>query len=212
MRKRAAFITIGQAPRPDIMDEMRPAWDDQLDIEEHGALDGLTPAEVEELSPAREETPLVSRLANGSEVILRDEAIHARIEALVARLDDVDLDFLVLLCTGRFDRLRSRHLVVKAQTVVDNGVDALRASTSRVGVLVPDEAQRDQHGGLSSHASPYSADRFDEAARELAGADLIVLHCMGYTGEHKRRVAASSGKPVLLAREMVATTVSWLAA
>jgi protein AroM len=65
---------------------------------------------------------------------------------------------------------------------------------------------------VMAHASPYSDGRFEDAARELGKTDLIVMHCMGYSEAMRRRVAAVSGKPVLLARRLVATTVAELTA
>jgi len=64
-----------------------------------------------------------------------------------------------------------------------------------------------------AHASPYSPsaeDRLDDAARELAATDFIVMHCMGYTDAMRRRVARVSGRPVLLARRLVAGAVTQL--
>ena len=61
---------------------------------------------------------------------------------------------------------------------------------------------------LFSHASPYEGDRFTQGARELAGADLVVMHCMGYTETQREVVARISGRPVLLARRLVATALA----
>jgi len=222
MRKRAAFLTIGQSPRPDILEEMAPAWGEELDIVQHGVLDGLSESEIQALAPVNDEPRLVSRLRDGTETVVRAASVHERMQELVRRLDDdrdengEEVDLLVLLCTGHFDDLVSRHLLVKAQPVVDHGVAALSTSCSRVGVLVPVAEQAMRLDGLASYASPYSPhsphseDRFERAAEELGEADLIALHCMGYTMAHKRRMAELTGKPVLLAREMVATAVSWL--
>lgn len=208
MRKRAAFLTIGQSPRPDILDEMRPWWKADLDVDEKGALDGLTREAIDALAPSNGEPRLVSRLLDGTEVVLSADQVHRRIENVAAACDEGGYDFLVLLCTGKFDSLQTRTLLLKAQPIVDHGVAAF--ASSNVGVLVPHAQQQEGIQELTTYASPYDDDRFEEAARELADADLIVMHCMGYTVEQKRRVAEVSGKPVLLAREMVATGVAWL--
>ncbi len=60
---------------------------------------------------------------------------------------------------------------------------------------------------LASHASPYTPGRLSLAAGELADADLIVMHCMGYDEAMRATVAEISGRPVLLARRMVAAAV-----
>jgi protein AroM len=62
----------------------------------------------------------------------------------------------------------------------------------------------------TSHASPYSGDRFAEAARELSGSGLIVMHCMGYSEAMRARVAKHNRAPVLLSRRMVAGAIRQL--
>jgi len=210
MGKRAAFITIGQAPRPDIVDEMRAWWPAKLLVEEFGALDGLSPDAINGLVPTADEARLVSRLTDGSEVTLRAEAVHERVHAIVEQCDHSDYDFLVLLCTGKFDALRSRHLLLKAQPIVDHGVAAFAAASSKLGVLVPLAQQMALVDAIMSHASPYDGNRLQQAAGELADADLVVMHCMGYSEAMRQKMAELTGKPVLLARRMVATAVAQL--
>jgi protein AroM len=102
-RKRAAFLNIGESPRPDILDEMRPWWDgSSLDIEEHGALDGLSREEIARVAPRESDERLVSRLHDGTEVLLEAEWVHQRVEQMVRELDGGGIDVFVLLCTGRF--------------------------------------------------------------------------------------------------------------
>ena len=210
MGKRAAFITIDQAPRPDIVDEMRPWWPGKLHVEEFGALDGLSLDAINGLAPMADDARLVSRLRDGSEVTLRAEAVHENVRAIVERCDRSSYDFLVLLCTGKFDTLRSKHLLLKAQPIVDHGVAAFRAAASKLGVLVPLAEQMASVEAITSHASPYDGDRFVEAAQELVEADLIVMHCMGYSDAMRAKMAELTGKPVLLARRMVAAAVAQL--
>ena len=64
--ERVAFITIGQSPRNDILDEMRPWWRKEIAIEQYGALDGLPPSAIRSLEPRAGEARLVSRLRDGS--------------------------------------------------------------------------------------------------------------------------------------------------
>ncbi len=126
------------------------------------------------------------------------------------RCDRSDYDFLVLLCTGKFDALCSKHLLLKAQPIVDHGVAAFTAASSKLGVLVPLAEQMASVDALTSYASPYGGDRFQQAAGELAQANLIVMHCMGYSDAMREKMAELTGKPVLLARRMVVTAVAQL--
>jgi len=215
--ERVAFITIGQSPRNDILDEMRPWWRKEIAIEQYGALDGLPPSTILSLAPRAGEARLVSRLRDGSEVVLRESWVHERVKALVEEVEE-NHDLIVLLCTGRFPNLRSKCLLLAAQSVVDHGVASFCEGASTVGVLLPHQQQmeafhyRPPEGRnlLMSYASPYVGNRLSEAARELSSADFIVMHSMGYSEAMRQKVMDASGKPVLLARRMVASVLAQL--
>jgi protein AroM len=214
-----AFVTIGQAPRDDLLPEMRPFMG-PLAATEFGVLDSLTRDEIARLAPSVGDHALVSRLGDGSEVTIGKAWTRDRLAALMDRLDAEAFDLIVLLCTGHFEGVRSRTLMVEAQRVVDAAVDAVAGDGRTVGVMVPLARQMEEfhdaraaaYPMVMAHASPYSDRRIDDAARDLAKADLIVMHCMGYTEAMRRRVAEIAGKPVLLARRLVAATVAQLVA
>jgi protein AroM len=63
---------------------------------------------------------------------------------------------------------------------------------------------------MATHASPYISGRLEKAAKELRGTDIIVMHCMGYSEAMRETVAKVSGRPVLLARRLVAAAVAQL--
>jgi len=213
-----AFVTIGQSPRDDIVPEMLGWIGSGVAVLQVGALDGLDRGAIAALAPRRGEHHLICRLHDGTEVVLGLAGIARRVQGLLDDLDARGIFLVVLLCTGHFDGVRSKTLMVEAQRVVDHAVAALSEDGRSVGILVPlleqmteFPVQSDgQRTVLYSHASPYSGDRLAEAARELAGADLVVMHCMGYTEAMRRRVAAITGKPVLLARRVVADAVAQL--
>jgi protein AroM len=59
-------------------------------------------------------------------------------------------------------------------------------------------------------ASPYAKkDQISIAAKAFrkANPQIIVMHCMGYTRAMKNRVREITGKPVILARSLVALTM-----
>jgi protein AroM len=215
-RKRVAFVTIGQSPRDDMLPEMLERIGPGVEPLEVGALDDLAPDAIAALAPRPGDHTLVSRLRDGREVTLGKAWVRQRLVELMHELDRRDLDLIVLLCTGHFEGVHARTLMVEAQRIVDHAVDAVGDDRRTVGVMVPLATQMDEFHGhgrgtlVMAHASPYSDGRFEDAARELDKADLIVMHCMGYTEAMRRRVAAVSGKPVLLARRLVASTVAEL--
>ncbi len=217
-KPRIAFVTIGQSPRDDIMDEMLPVIGAGIDVHEVGALDGLNAGEIAAMAPQGGEAQLATRLRDGSEAITSKAQTATRVQAIMDRLDEEDFHLVVMLCTGYFEGLHTRTLMVEAQRVVDRMVDALSHGDHSLGIMVPLAGQEKQvretrnirDSDRITHASPYSEGRLEAAADELSGTDLIVMHCMGYTEPMREVVAGVTGKPVLLARRVVANAVAQL--
>ena len=161
----------------------------------------------------------MTRLRDGREVALAKAKIEALMEALLLRLDAQGLDAIVLLCTGQFKGLNLRTLLVESQVVVDETLATLVGSVHCLGILVPHREQIAEFHKIAaadhrlrfSHASPYGDQRFAEAGRELSQSGIIVMHCMGYSEDMRQQVAKASGRPVLLARQIVGTALRDLA-
>lgn len=218
MHTRFTFVTIGQTPRTDLVPEILSRLSAEVSCREVGALDGMDDSAIQALAPAPGEPRLVSRLRNGGQVIMRKSWVDERLRALMSELDARSGEAVVLLCTGEFPGLRGPGVFLDAQHLVDHGVAALCAGAHRIGLLLPLAEQADDFHFrpgpaqvlVTSHASPYEGGRFAAAGAELADCDLLVMHCMGYTEEQRRRVAAASGRPVLLARRLVAAALAQL--
>lgn len=212
---RIAFVTIGQSPRIDLTPEILARIGSKIDAVEFGALDDLTAAEVASMAPRVDETSLCTRMRDGSEVVIGKNQTRDRLQALLNRLDGEDFDAITLLCTGHFDHLSSKTLLIESQRVVDATVDAFSLGCQNLGIILPLERQVQEFHVQSdagrkvkaTHYSPYSGDRLQTAAREVANCDLIVMHCMGYSEEMRAKTAAVTNKPVLLARRIVAGAV-----
>lgn len=212
---RIAFVTIGQSPRVDLTPEILERLGDQIEAVEFGALDDLSAAEVAAMAPKAGEDSLCTRMRDGSEVVIGKMQTRDRLQKLFDRLDTEGFDAITLLCTGYFDHLSSKTLLIEAQRVVDATVDAFSLGCQNLGVILPLERQiaefhvhsDDDRKIKATHYSPYGADRLDAAAKDVADCDLVVLHCMGYSEAMRARTAALTNKPVLLARRIVAGAV-----
>ena len=217
-KRRAALVTIGQTPRPDLVPEMRRWIGESLELEEFGALDGLTREDIAAMAPRERDHRLVTRLADGAEVIVRKDVIHERLQAMFDDLAGRDLFCTVLLCTGHFPPFRVAGLFLDSQTIVDQSVAAIARHARTIGLMIPlreqiaefhfrpgpDQVMR------AANASPYTPGRLEQASRELADSDVIVMHCMGYTDAMRHVVAEVSNRPVLLARKLVASAIAQL--
>ncbi len=209
-------LTIGQSPRDDVVAEMQDLLGGTRLIQ-CGALDGMTPSDVQALAPTRGDSVLVSRMRDGTEVRLAERHVMPRLQQCVRSLEP-QVDLFLLLCTGDLPGLSSPRPVLMPGKVLRAMAAAL--GPSRLGVLTPaveqTEAQRTRWRDVAPQVavepvSPYSQRReIGEAARRLAGAgvDVVVMDCIGYTRDMKAVVRAAVRCPVLLA----ATTLARIAA
>lgn len=212
------FVTIGQTPRTDMVPDLVARLPEGTVVREAGALDGLDRAAVAALAPGPGEQRLVTRMAAGTQVIVGKAKIQARLQKIFDGFGRDPSVVTVLVCTGEFPELRGPGVFLDAQHLVDHGVAAICAGMGKIGLMLPAAEQADEfHFKPAPHqelritwASPYVGDRFAEAGRELSGCDAVVMHCMGFTEEQRRRVATASGRPVLLARRFVAAAVAQL--
>ena len=221
------FLTIGQAPRPDLSEAVEAHLPAAARVRHAGVLDGLTRPEVEARFGAVEgRATLLSRLADGGAVTLDAEAVGAGLQARVDQVEDEGADVVVLLCTGEFPGLRTRRARLVEPDVLVTGYVATALRGSRVGVVVPlpeqvPEAREKWRAVVPAPAfttaSPYDADdvALCAAARTHleAGATALMLDCMGYGSRHRRALrAAGVTVPVLTPGAVVGATLGPLLA
>jgi protein AroM len=213
------MITIGQSPRTDVVPEMKEILGPDVAVMEAGALDGLSLEEVKRFYPKKGDYILCTRMADGTEVVVAKRHVLPRIQQCIHLLTDKGAEVLLFLCTGKFPEFSSGRLFIEPQKIVDHLVSSLLRENEKLGLLIPLHDQVEQAGRSYARlkgevivraASPYAKkDEISRAAKELKKADpaVIVMHCMGYTQEMKRRVREITGKPVILARSFVARTL-----
>ncbi|HVX29238.1 MAG TPA: AroM family protein [Nitrolancea sp.] len=218
--QRVGLITIGQSPREDIVASM---FDQSAALRfiEHGALDELSPAQIEQLVPDAQELPLVSRLRNGTEVVLAKERLIPHLQRAVDQVAHDGAALAVILCTGEFAKIAPPIPAIYPDRVLAHTIEAI-LPVGTVGVMLPHEGQMRmmEHKWATATrrfigvaVSPYSGQaELGEQARSLreAGADMIVLDCMGFDGAMKQLVAAETGLPTILANRLVGRVVEEL--
>ncbi|MFF3171921.1 AroM family protein [Streptomyces sp. NPDC057900] len=206
------FLTIGQAPRPDLSEAIEAHLPAATRVRHAGVLDGLTRQEAElRLGAARGRATLLSRLADGGAVTLDAEAVEAGLRSRIEQVEEEGADVVVLLCTGAFPGLRTRRARLVEPDALVTGYVGMVLRGSRVGIVVPLPAQiaeaRKKWRAFTpapdfTTASPYAEDdrALCAAARAHvdAGANALVLDCMGYGSRHRQALrAAGVTVPVL---------------
>ena len=210
MPRTLGIITIGQAPRDDIASLFATHTPIGTKVILRGALDGLSEAEVNALTPENGDDTLYTRLRGGRDVKISKKAVIAHSPAAFAKLRDDGCDVLVYACTGDFPPLAGDEGVVFPSRVL-NGLATRLLPRGRLGILIP---LAEQAGKLSAKwarpgldvvaealAPSAGASEAGEAARRLAAQkpDLVAMDCMSYTPATKDWVKGPLGVPALLA-------------
>lgn len=214
------LVTIGQSPREDILAAMFGP-EPPARLVEAGALDGLGDTAIQSLAPCEGELPLVSRLRDGREVLLAEARLIPALQRAVERVVADGAGLVVVLCTGEFPTLTAPVPIINPDRLLIGTVAAVLPA-GRLGVLLPTTGQLDWMRGRWATArrafhgaavSPYTGrEALAGAARSLAaaGADLVVLDCMGFDRRMKQVVAEASGRPVIQASRLIGRIVAEL--
>jgi len=217
--RKIGFVTIGQSPRTDILEDLKPFLG-SLEILERGALDGFPPNELEAIASLPDETPYVSRLRDGNQVLLSPGKIPPLLEKALDSVVGSGAEMVVVLCTGRFPTLQCPVPLLFPGRLLRGFVKGVLPPEGTLGVVVPLSEQaataRESWNPITpdiytASLSPY----LDFAAgveecHTLEGSDLIVMDCLGYTIRHKEMLKRLLNIPVVLARAMVARAVQEL--
>lgn len=214
-----AMLTIGQTPRQDITDDLRKLLPESVALREYGALDGLSRTEAEALCGYDGIGELlVTRMAGDREMIcLSADKVFARLQDCIIRAEAEGAQVHLMACTGNFpDYIHQKPILYpgvcqrKAALVLSNSV----------GVLIPNEAQREQIAGWWAECGAPAvrfavADPFgplcsvEQAAKALEeqGARVLCLDCFGFTVEQKLAAELAAGIPAVLPREVLCQMV-----
>ena len=220
---RVGLITVGQAPRNDVVPDMAAILGADIDIVEGGALDGLTREQIARLAPEGDDEIIVTRMADGSSVFVGKSHMIPLVEARIAALEGRGVALNVLLCTGEFPKLAAKRPLLEPQPLL---LGLLRAMTfpGRLGVLTPSErhvpqtTERWRRSGFEAVVAPLSPYEEDDAAAvtrasntlRAGGAGLVVMDCIGFRRKTRDEVAHLVGAPALVANLLVARVAAEL--
>lgn len=216
-------LTIGQAPRPEIVpiiDRHVPAKIRRI---HRGVLDGLSRAEIARRYEAeRGEAALVTRLHDGAVVELSRQRMRDGVQTALGALENDGCDVIILLCTGTFSGLECRKAWLVEPDHIIPGIVTGLVERRQLGVIVPitgqivSEAEKWRalaRAPLFAVASPYHGDdgAVLAAGRDLQakGAEALLLDCIGFIERH-RAALAPLGLPAILSNAVVAKAVGEL--
>jgi protein AroM len=220
MRQRVlGTLTIGQAPRPDVV----PIIDRHVSADirriHRGVLDGLGHGEIAaRYRPEPGEAVLVTRLQDGTEIELSRHRMRGGVQAALAALEAEGCDAILLLCTGTFEDLACHKAWLVEPDHIIPGMVAGLIERRQLGVIVPIASQIGSESGKwralpCAAVSPYgdTPDAVLDAGKQLKaqGAAAILLDCIGFTERH-REALLPLDLPVILSNAVAAKAVGEL--
>ena len=224
MRQRVlGTLTIGQAPRPDVVPIIDRHVSADIGRIHRGVLDGLSHAEIAaRYRPEPGEPVLVTRLHDGTEIELSRERMRDGVQGALAALEAEGCDAILLLCTGTFEGLAcDKAWLIEPDHIIPGMVAGL-VERRQLGVIVPIASQIGSESGkwqtlpcppVFAAVSPYgdTPDAVLDAGKELQarGAEAILLDCIGFTERH-RQALLPLDLPVILSNAVAAKAVGEL--
>lgn len=217
MNPNLVTLTIGQSPRTDILPMLLKHLPEEQ-IAHAGLLDGLSHQQIEQEFGAQDgDKILVSRLNDGSQVLLASDKVERGLQKRILQLEDRGFATILLLCTGEFGHLyANRAMLLEPDRIVPPLIAAI-VGDRLVGVMVPVAGQTVEQASkwkdmsrppCYAVASPYLASdgALLDAALSLQdqGADVVVLDCIGYHQRHRDLLQKILGIPILLPNVIVA--------
>lgn len=220
-----ATLTIGQAPRSDIMPLLTAHLPDEP-VTHFGLLDGLSREQIEQRYAPREgDAVLVAVLLDGSQILLSAANAERGLQEKIDQLEAQGCTTILLLCGGEFGQLHaSSALLIEPERMIPPLIGAM-VGTHRAGIVVPVESQigwqankwrKLEKPPCFAVASPYLTDdqALTEAAKRFAeqGAEVVVLDCIGYNHHHVKVLEQHLDVPVLLANVLMVQLAAELVA
>src|SRR5699024_994896 len=220
MNKQIGVITIGQSPRTDIMSEMTTHFAEDVTFIEKGVLDHKSSSEIARLAPGTNDTLLVYRLTDGTEVHMGKEKIIPIIQQLIDALNEEAVDLIIIACTGSFPTFKSDKQIIYPDYLLNHLVKGIFIDGT-LGVIVPNDNQqemiaqkwgKEDYTTITHTVSPYtySETALIESVKHLNDTDVkaIVLDCFGYNQSMKHVAQTYTKKPIILSRQLIYQTIA----
>lgn len=133
MTRLVGAVTIGQTPRPDLLEPLLVQLPADVEVIEVGALDPLGPGDLPKGGVGA--YPLTTRLRNGRPVTLDEAFLAALVQGAVDEAERRGATTTLLLCAGGFPDVRVRGVLVRPFHAATAELRALAAV--RIVVAVP---------------------------------------------------------------------------
>ncbi|MFT2092198.1 AroM family protein [Paraglaciecola sp. 2405UD69-4] len=211
------ILTLGQAPREDIVPTFQAILGGNTNYVQAGALDGLSLTQIAELKTNNAREGIETRLLGGDSVLVQKQQLIDKLKLKATQLA-TRCDISFLLCSGRFPELKQSHPFLLQP------IDYLKpivksAATGRCLCIIGPESDMEMAPSqwrecagevVTAAASPY--DHFELLAgaakrAKAIGADIIFMDDMGFTETQRQLVRTVSGVSTINATSLFARII-----
>lgn len=217
---RIGLLTIGQSPRDDLVPEIKPLFLPHIEVVEYGLLDELSSEEIKFLEPDAGEMPLATRLKDGSQAQLGEKkAIGLLHKAIDLMTKNMKVNAIGMLCTHEFSITKPLCPIVSPFHYLKFLIDEI-LEVRTLGVLVPLESQMERtkkrwerEKVIVEAKSPYVKGRTWKEVSKIfmrEKVEAIILDCIGYKIDDRRKIQNFIPVPVLLPRTILAHAINQL--
>jgi protein AroM len=210
-RPRVGAVTIGQTPRPGLLEALLQRLEGTADVIETGALDGMTlddlpsggsgvAEHIDGRAAAAPAYPLTTRMRDGSRVTLDESDLAPLVQRAIDEAEDAGADVTLLLCAGGFLDATARGVLVRPFDAAVARLGALAAR--RLAVVVPFAAQAEparlKWAAAGFDPTPAVGDLASVVVRgDVAAVDAVVLDYVGHTTADVAKLRARIALPVV---------------
>jgi len=213
--QRVAFVTLGQTPRNDVVPELCRLVGSPMEILEFGVLDNVSRDVMALAGPDPGDPALLTRLRDGSDVVLSLDWTSDRMGEIHHQIASQDIDLVVLMSTMLGVAPAPARATIFCDRVAARAIETFAHAGLIVGLVLSLENQSEHivsgcpWSKMLRVAIARPGDRvaLETAIDELEGCDVVVLHSVTYSEPERKFAAARSGRPVVLARRMVASAI-----
>jgi protein AroM len=217
------LLTIGQASRDDLFQEIKKLINPTIKTIEAGVLDAFSEKEIAELTPSAGDFPLITKIKKNKSVVVSKKKISSLLGKKIDHLHEKGAQLVIILCTTPFDNLPAKTLVLKTGNLLNSLIRVL-SHNGKLGVLIPLKEQiepsklRWKNLGIDvtvEYASPYGdLSALKDAASRLSCIEevkLILMDCLGYSAKMKEMISPFFKAPIILPRSLLATIINEIA-
>ncbi len=182
-----AAISIGQTPRPDLVEELSAVLPDGNEVREFGALDGVELAAVPAIR-FDAENPLATRVAGGQQVIVDEAWIAPHLQGAVHRAVAAGADVGLLLCAAGFGALTTEIPLVRPAEAVAATLKARGITTALVVVPSPRQITASEAKWRALGIDPLMLGTplpkgLDDVVEAAEGVPAVILDYVGHAGK-----------------------------